>query len=138
MQNTNINQQVQQIKTYEPQQLLNALYWIWDVFDRCNVPFFLVNQTAKDVIAQRDLTGNKIEVGIKQTEWISGGRRLLDAFATPLSETEDSATYQFEGIPVILHVYKPSECIEQTDMVRYRYEQFKVPNPYSKFVEIYG
>jgi hypothetical protein len=132
MENTKIQ------STTNPDELLKALYWIWDVFDRCNVPFFLVNQTAKDVIAQRDLTGNKIEVGIRRNEWVSGGKRLIDAFATPTSETDNGATYQFEGVPIFLYVYDTSDCIEQTDMVRYKYEQFKVPNPYSKFIEIYG
>ncbi len=122
----------------EPQQLLNALYWVWDAFERAAVPFFLVGQTAQDVIANKDLSGDKVEAGIRKMDWISGAKRVLDVFITPKEETETHALYEFEGIPVVLHIYEDSDCIINTDSKVYRYETFKVPNPMSEFERIYG
>lgn len=126
------------LQEFSSQQLLDALYWIWDAFERSNVPFFLVFQTAEDAIKQHDLTGDRVEIGVRRMEWVSGGKRIIDAFVMPLSEGKDEAIYEYRGVPVIVHVYDDSDCVVQTDMVRYRYEEFKIPNPYSKFKELYG
>lgn len=120
------------------EKLLNALYWIWDAFSRAHVPFFLVGQTAKDAMANKELTGDKVTVGTRRMEWVSGGRRILDAFAQPLEEDQNKATYEFEGTLVIVHVYDDHDCIMNTDSINYKYESFKVPNPYKTFEEIYG
>jgi hypothetical protein len=121
------------------EKLLAALYYIWDAFERANMPFFLVYQTARDVMLNHDLTGSKVEVGVRGVEWISGAKRVFDNFAgEPLEETPEKATYMHVGVPIVVHVYqKDDECIVQTDMVRYRYEEFKVPNPYQRFLEVY-
>lgn len=126
------------VVTVSADKLLQALYKIWDAFERANVPFFLVHQTAEDAMKQRDLTGDKVEVGVRRMEWISGGRRIIDGFITPVSEDKDAALYEFDGVPVIVHVYDDHECIIQTDMVRYRYEEFKVPNPYETFQKVFS
>lgn len=131
--------EIESTQSIPPDQLLVALYYVWDAFDRCNVPYFLVNQTAEDAIAGRNLTGNCIEIGIRRTEWISGGRRLIDNFlGLPVEESPTLATYKHEGVPILLYNYEDHECIVQTDMIHYAHEEFKVPNPYSAFKEIYG
>lgn len=128
----------QSTKTIIPNDLLQALYKIWDAFERANVEFFLVGDTYYAAKANRDLTGDRVTVGIRKNEWISGGRRLIDAFITPVSETEDMALYEFEGVPVEVRVYKDSDCILNCDTINYRYESFKTPNPYSEFVKQYA
>lgn len=121
------------------EELLNALYWIWDAFDRANVQFFLVHQTAEDAMKNYDLTGDKVEVGIRRNEWVSGGRRLLDAFLdTPLTESDTTAEYVHDGVTILLHNYDDIPSIMQLNPIIYRNESFTVPNPYSEFKEIYG
>jgi hypothetical protein len=135
------NTKIQPITTkYSPQQLLDALYYIWDAFERSNMPFFLVWDTARQAILNADLRGDKVEVGVRAVEWRSGAKRIFDAFVNePIEEESDTVTYEFHGVPVIVHIFeKDHECIVQTDMVRYRYEEFKVPNPYQKFIEVFG
>lgn len=122
----------------DPDKLLVALYWIWDAFERTNMPFFLVKQTAKDVMAHKNLTGNKVTVGVRRNEWISGARRILDAFIQPIDENENVALYEHQGVPIEVYVYEDHDCIINTDMIRYRHEEFKLPNPYSTFEQIYG
>ena len=120
------------------EKLLDGLYWIWDAFERANVHFFLVGQTAEDAIANKDLSGHAVEVGVRKNEWIAGGRRIIDAFITPKEEEEMIVLYEHEGVPVILKVYEDSDCVRQTDTIMYRYERFQIPNPMSTFKELYG
>ena len=122
----------------ESQKLLDGLYWIWDAFERANVHFFLVGKTAEDAMANKELTGFEVEVGVRKNEWISGGRRIIDSFITPKEEEESVILYEHEDVPVVLKVYEDSDCIRQTDTIMYRYERFQVPNPMSKFKELYG
>lgn len=132
------HQEVVKLESLEADKLLKALYWVWDAFDRANVPYFLVYQTAEDVIAQKDLSGDRVTVGIRKPEWLGGGRRLLDAFlGNPIIEEDNYASYDHEGVPVIIHIFEDHECIQATDAVQYRYETFKVPNPYSTFTQVF-
>lgn len=129
----------------DSQELLDALYWIWDAFERSSIPFFLIYQTYEDAKANHDLTGDKVEIGVRRNEWISGGRRIIDGFILPVTETDDEVIYHYkkvnssnQPILVIVHVYDDSPCIKSLDMIHYRYEEFYVPNTYKTFLEIYG
>lgn len=125
-------------KDINPDRLIQALYWIWDGFGRTAMPMFLVHQTAKDVIANHDLKGDKVEVGVRRTEWLSGNKGILDIFAQPLFEDVNKAQYEFEGVPIIVHVYDDDDCIMNLDHKLYRHETFKLPNPYNRFEQLYG
>ncbi len=145
LQNISIKPVEQKPADRDPQDLLDALYWVWDAFDRSNVPFFLVHQTYEDAIKDRSLRGDKVEIGIRKNEWNSGGRRILENFIQPVKESETEALYEFRRVnsnevpvPVILHIYPDSPCITATNPIMYKYENFSVPNPYSEFIKIYG
>lgn len=123
---------------FEADKLLKALYWLWDGFERSNVPFFLTGQTYEDVVNDRDLSGNRVTVGVRRVEWVSGGARVLRTFiGEPTSEDAVRACYRFEGVPIDIEIYDDHDCIIGTDSVSYRYEVFKVPNPYETFKKIY-
>lgn len=122
------------------QQLLDALYYIWDAFERSNMPFFLVWDSARRALLNVDLQGEYVCVGVRSNEWRGGAQRIFAAFAgEPEEEDGNLLIYRHNGVPIHIHLFeKDHECIVQTDMVRYRYEEFKVPNPYQKFIEEYG
>lgn len=126
------------VKHWDSEELLKALYWIWDAFERSNMPFFLIGSTAESAIANRELQGDKVTVGVRKVEWISGARRIFEAFAIPDTEENDTAYFTYEGVPVELRIFADNPYITSPDMVRYKYEEFKVPNPYAKFKELYG
>lgn len=121
-------------------QLHDALYFIDDAFERSAILFFLVHKTAKQAINNQDLSGDKIEVGVRKLEWISGGKRILDNFISSylVSETEDRAEYNYNGVPIVVYIYPDDACITQCDRIVYEYDFFNLPNPYSKFEELYG
>ena len=129
----------------DSQELLDALYWMWDALERSSMGFFLIHQTYEDAKKGNPLTGDKVELGVRKNEWVSGGKRILDAFIKPTSETLTEAVYLYKkvnskNVPVkiIIHIYEDSPCITSLDMIHYMYERWSVPNPYSEFIKIYG
>ncbi len=125
--------------SFNPQQLLTALYWVWDAFDRANVVMFLVNHTAEDALNNLEPGGISIDVGVRREEWVSGGRRLLDAFlGDPIIEDEKHAEYLHEGVRVNIFNYEKNPCTDQPDSINYMYETFRIPNPYKEFKEKYA
>ena len=121
------------------EKLLKALYFLWDAFDRTACPFFLVNDTYKKARFHKDLTGDKIEVGVRKVEWISGGGRILREFlGQPLEETETLATYEYEGVPIHINLYEDHSTVIALDTMMYRNERWNIPNPYSEFEKVYG
>jgi hypothetical protein len=120
-------------------QLIAALYYIWDAFDRANMRWFLVGDTAQLVTKNKDLVGDGIDVGIRLMEWRSGSKNIFDSFiGDPDMEEEDLVTYIHNKVPIRLHIYEPDdECIIATNPLMYRNENFSVPNPPERFEEIY-
>lgn len=123
----------------DPHRLLAALYYIWDAFERSSLPFFLVKETAESVMKQHDLKGDKIDVGVRDMEWRGGSERIFKTFMGEAEiETDSEAIYTFEGVPIVVHIYPDHECLRQTDNILYKNEDFRVPNPYSQFKQLYG
>lgn len=121
----------------EPQKLLNALYWIMDVFERSNMPFFLIGSTAEQAINGSELTGDRVTIGLRQMEWNGGSQRILTTIAPPVSEDGDIIMFEHEGVPVEMRLFEDSSYITGLDSIHYRYEYFKIPNPYKEFKEKY-
>jgi hypothetical protein len=125
-------------------ELLTALMWVWDSFDRSGMTMIAVFDTAKQIMKQEDLSGDGIDVAVRRLEWESGGKPILDAFlehynlSYKLSDDGKLAVYDHFGVPIRVHVLEEHECLSNYDTIVYRMEHFKIPNPYSKFEEIYG
>jgi hypothetical protein len=120
-------------------QLIKALYWIWDAFERASIPFFLTGNTMNNVAENKLLDGYAIECGVRLLDWKSSARYIFDTFATPISEEGNIVIYKYEGVPIILKIYKEDDpCIVSTDTKMYFAEAFKVPNPINRFKEVFN
>jgi len=130
------------IPYFEPfthEELLPALYWIWDGFDRALMGMFLVSKTAEDVMSKLHLEGDGIYVGVRRLEWDSESRSILDAFlGKGIEVKKDKFKYNFDGIPVYIYVFDEDLCILNTDTVLYEQENFCLPNTYKQFIERFG
>lgn len=123
---------------FSHEELIKALYWTFDVFDRANMNHFLVYKTAEDVLQKKHLEGNGIYIGVRLNEWLSGSKNIVDSFAQPVEETEDYIKYEFEKIPVYLYIFDDDPCIVSLNQIMYEREYFKLPNPYSGFMDRFG
>jgi hypothetical protein len=117
-------------------QLLKALYWVFDLFDRALINFFLVGKTAECVVFKKQLEGDCIEVGVRHNEWKSGSLRIIEAFALADKVDKKYALYTYNNIPIIVHILEDHPTITSPDMVLYQSEYFRIPNPYKEFLEV--
>jgi hypothetical protein len=127
--------------SYSVDQLLQALMWTWDAFERAQMGMFLVKDTAVRAIQNIDLDGDAIYVGIRDTEWSSGSTPILKAFTgEPVGKTDTTVTFKnpLNPVPTIVYILPEDPCIRSTDQIFYRNEYFKVPNPFKRFMEVYG
>lgn len=127
--------------SYSHGHLLQALYWIWDAFDRAMMKMVVIDE-AHDLIKQhRQLEGDRIAVGVRKNEWTSGAYNIFKEFAGyPVDQTETYVIYKnpFNEVPVYVYVFDGDETLLNPDSVMYENESFYVPNPYTRFIEIYG
>jgi hypothetical protein len=128
---------VYKMKGFPHDQLLKALYWVYDFMDRASINFFVVGKTAESVISKQDLIGDKITVGVRRLEWLSGAKQIADAFATPLKEDDKTVEYEYEGVPILLYILDDDPTIVSCNSEIYNSEFFRFPNPYSKFQEVF-
>src|SRR5258708_960227 len=124
------------------EQLLAALFFFWDGFERASMNFFLIRDTARQVMADTNLSGDKLTLGIRRMEWNGGQARVFQAFMEheqikPIKKGEDYYLFDYKGVPVYLYVYDENPCLDALDIVFYNNETFNTPNPFDAFCEKY-
>lgn len=128
-----------------PDKLLAALYHAWDGADRGALTMFFRGISAKQAIAQQELQSPVLTLGFRKAEYISGQGRIFKAFMEheniQLREVKrlkgDYIEYDDNGAPVEIKLYDDNPTIMDCDPIVYKYETFKVPNPYQDFVDNY-
>ncbi len=129
-------EQAHPLEKLSHENLLKALYWAFDIFERAAMPFFLVYSTAESVFGKKELEGDSVHVGVRINEWTSGMRRVQDSYRVIGDNTFEFTS--LEGVPITLHVFEDDHCIRATDSQVYYNEIFQLPNPYSRFLEVYA
>jgi hypothetical protein len=122
-------------------KLMQALYWAWDAFDRANMGMFLVYDTAADVLQNKMISGDKVTIGVRKNEWISGSTPILKAFTgEPIETTDKYVVFKnpLNDVPVYLYIFEEDPCIISTQEILYEREYFKLPNTYRLFIDRFG
>lgn len=122
-------------------KLMQALYWVWDAFERSSVGMFLVYGTAEVVLQNKLMEGDRITVGVRGNEWRSGSIPILKAFTgEPVETTEKYVVFKnpLNDVPVYVYIFHEDPCILNTQDVLYEREYFKLPNTYKQFIEVFG
>lgn len=127
-------------KVNSPQELLEALFFFWDGFERATMNFFLVKDTAKQVIANKELSG-KLTLGIRQMEWNGGQQRIFKSFmehekVLP-TKMKNGLLFNCKGVPVELYIYPENPTLAALDITFYENDTFNIPNPFKEFCEKY-
>ncbi len=129
-------------KIFSHEQLLAALFFAWDAAERGQMDLFLIKDTAKQVKADKELSGDKITLGARKSEWNSGQGRIFETFAQHelggvVSKTDEEIVYDCKGVPVVIKLYDENEALKSFNPVFYHFETFNLPNPYELFIEKY-
>ncbi len=119
-------------------KLLPTLYFILDSFERASLDFFLIRQTAKDAIASHQLTGDHIDIGVRNNEWMSDAKDILFAYfddehVEKKEEVPGHITFQWKDVPFTLHFYEDNPCITALNTITYEYETWHIPNQFERF-----
>lgn len=122
---------------YNHEQLMNALYAMWDAFDRSLITFFLVGKTAEACSKNLGLAGDKVEIGLRRSEYESGSWRIFTEFMKPVSETHEFLVFQHEGVPITCRLFDDDTYFDYPAPYYWQYESFNLPNPYKDYVEKY-
>ena len=121
--------------------LLKALFFFWDGFERSTMNFFLVKDTARQVMADQSLTGDRLTLGIRKNEWVGGQQRVFQAFMEHEkilpTRVENGLLFTYFEVPVYLYIYKDNPCLDALDIVFYENDTFNIPNPFKEFCDTY-
>src|ERR1035437_10572405 len=121
--------------------LLKTLFFFWDGFERSTLNFFLVKDTARQVMADKELEGDRLTLGIRKNEWVGGQQRIFKAFMEHEKilprPVEHGLLFNYEGVPVYLYIYDDNPCLDSLDIVFYENDTFNIPNPFDRFCELY-
>lgn len=119
-------------------KLLSTLYFIFDAFERSGLDFFLVKQTAKDAIAEHQLTGDHIDIGIRNLEWANDQKDVLFPYfdqehVEKLKEEPGILEFKWQDVPFTIHFYDDNPCTTALIPLVYENEHWKIPNQFDVF-----
>lgn len=125
---------VETAKEYPHDKLLQALYFAFDLFSRPNIPFFLLDDTARSAKDNQPLKGSQITVGIRDLEYQERSMSIMSAFCLPIEKDETHMRFEFEGVPILVKIIQNGGAMfTSLDNVHYYYESFNVPNPFDVY-----
>lgn len=124
------------------EKLMEALFFFWDGFERATMNFFLVKDTAKQIIDNQPLSGDKITLGIRRMEWNGGQERVFGGFIEYENIVQEKISdnhivFTYKNVPVHLYIYEDNPSIDALDIVFYNNETWNIPNPFKTFEEKY-
>lgn len=125
-------------------QLNEALYHLVDVCDRCLIPFVLLNETARSIIQDNSLKGERVSIGVREADMTGGAKSTLKTLASStydinlgikdFEELDNGYMWNYKGIPISIQVIKRTYgFITNPDYTFYWGEQYNVPNPFAKY-----
>lgn len=131
------------ITSYTTEQLQEALYHLVDILDRCICPFILLQDTAKTIIEFDRIGGDGIYVGVRVKDYSDSVKSMMRTLSSNIdirlgidgfTETDQGLFWTFKGIPInIKLIDRKYSCIETPDQIYYWGEDYRIPNPFSKY-----
>ncbi len=123
-------------------ELLKILYFLFDTFKPFGIQFFPVRQTAKDMLAGRELSGDQIDIGIRKNEWNETSKFYVyhnfdNEHVETLSRNDNTEEYEKDGVKIVLHIYSDNDCISYLSSIQYEYEDWQIPQRFTEFCEKY-
>ncbi len=124
--------------------LEKAINHVDDLFDRALCPFMFAGETGK-TMREGQIAGNKIEVVVNSKDFEG---RTEELFKTMINEMFPKLNidrqngfmkWEFEGVPIEVRIaHRKYPCLLNSDMIFYKYDTFKIPNPWAEYWPIRG
>ena len=122
-------------KSFSHQDLHLAFVNVEDLMDRLLTPYILLGKTADAVKFGRELEGDGIDIGIKQTSLTQYFCSIVDSeLHLKREDIENGFEYMVGQVPVRIKVYKLDyQFFKFPDTKVYLYGTYLLPNPYEKY-----
>ena len=120
------------------QKLLSCLYFIFDAFERIGMDFFLVKDTARKAINEDMLSGDHIDIGVRDLEWTNDEKEVLFTYfgqehVQEISNLPHKITFKWNGVTFTIHQYPDSFHLQAPVIIVYEHEHWKIPNRFDIF-----
>ncbi len=129
--------------TFDSETLNDALMTTQDLLDRCQIRFFALKETAKQIkhtstnnLAELNL--KIIELGVEKKDLNEGVYPILkDMFDNLKINPQYSPTFirfEFKGVPVFIKIIQRKyKYFQNPNPIFYRYATFNLPNPFDSY-----
>ena len=120
---------------FTSEQITEALYYVEEVFDRTQIPYFLLDGIARQVFDNVPYFSlNQIDVGINQKDIQESGQGMLDIVLPNVYKDQNTISFDYKGVPVVIWIiHKRWKFFQNMDTVFYGICNFKVPNPFKQY-----
>lgn len=125
------------------QQLLEALWHAQEIMERCLFPFVLLGETARSIVEDKAIKGDKITFGVRRADALTHYTNTLSTLASNIDfhvgiqdyrQTPEGFFWTFKGIPIEIKViHNKYNYFDNPDQVYFWGETLKIPNPFSKY-----
>lgn len=122
---------------YNHEQVMSALYNIFDASERTGIIFFLIGDCARACYKNLPVSTDRIEIGMRRLEKESGAWRIFTEFAKVVKEDKDEVIIEYKGMPVYCKLFDDEFFFTQPDTIIWQYEAFRIPNQYEEYVKRY-
>ena len=124
------------LKEFTEFELDDALYDLDDLMARCQMFYCVLKDTAKAIVDAVPLYGDGIDIGIRRIEFRKECINTIKTYQPDVVVTDDLLEYNFNGVPVRIHVLPSKNPLYETyDFRWHKTWQYNIPNPFDKYWE---
>lgn len=123
---------------FDSATLEDSLFFAQQVFERALCPFFPVNETARQIKYNEHLKGDKITLGVKESDLLSVKHILPEAVRISGGRNIDiqdkKIHIEYKEVPIEVRIItKHYRVLDFLDPVFYAYDTFYLPNPFDLY-----
>jgi hypothetical protein len=116
---------------FKHEQIQEALFQIQDTFERCLMPFILLEGIAKQLYEGEQFELKEITLGVKENEWSEQGRGIFRMLRPEADINPDCASLVLNGVPIsICIIHRNYKFFQNLDFKWYMATEFYIPNPF--------
>lgn len=116
------------------EQLLKALDFVEDVFNRAAANFVVLGETAKGLYLDNDpfAYSTTINIGVRKGIYQGFSKTTIETFMPqPLEVSDDHMIYEIEGCDVVLELVDDLPWFKDVDSKAYMGRIYAIPNPFT-------
>lgn len=129
--------------TFNHNQIHEALMFVQEVMERSSFyDFILLGDIAKSVHATDlpDFSMDKVEVGITKSQYTTSGKSMFHSVLLEYKiyprQYDDRFEFEYKGVPIVFYLLGDNfKFAKRPDSRFYMMTEFKLPNPFNKYLE---